>query len=252
MNMYEWDDILIIGDSFASFRARPDHWPMALTLKLTAETYKEHDQKLPRGYGYPGASWWSTRKKLLSEIDIRIPKILIICHTESDRIPSDYDYGLNIGYVADEKLLTIPKDDRGSYDRAVILAADQYYKHLFSSSYHQWAFEQWFTELDTIVSEKNIEKVIHMHSFPAKTPGKPGRSKILPKVFNNGITSAEILFNVVLEKYNFADVMSPTGGFVNHFRLAENISIADALYDTIINFTPEQNGTIQNLNLLQQ
>jgi len=242
--MYKWNDILIVGDSVAAHRHEPKQWPLALTLKLTGEDYNRN--KLPRGRGFPGGAWWSTRKNLLNELKVSVPKILIICHTNEDRIPSDYDYGLTSGCVHSEKLLWRPDDDT-NYTSDIFKATQQYFKYLYSPSYHLWAMEQWFIELDSILSEEKIDKIIHLHGFSKKANN--GQSNCLPKVFNMGITSEEILVDLALGRYNHAFDES-TGIFANHFKLPENITIANSLFNAIVNYKPEQNGTVQNLNLL--
>lgn len=229
--MYEWNDILIVGDSFAAARSEPDHWPMALTLKLTGHTYDQN--KLPRGTGHAGCSWWSTRCELLRELEIRVPKILIICHTDSGRLPSDYDYGLNLGSMLDRKCVVAPDN--------IVEAACRYYKYLHSSNFNAWAKKQWLLDLDTILQSANI-LIIHLHCF---------KEDIEFPLNRFGVTSAETLYEVGIAFYKNLGT-HPSKLFDNHFKLPENLKIAAALYDTIINFKPEQNGTRQHLNLLQQ
>lgn len=247
--MYKWDDILIVGDSFAGDRRAIDNWPVALTLKLTGDEYSP--QYRPRGQGFPGASWWSTRTNLLKELETRIPKVLIMCHTNEDRLQSDNDYGLNIGCCTDNHI-AIPIGDT-NYSPDILNAARQYFKYLYSPSYHLWAMDRWFNELESILNEKKIPVVIHLHSFPKKTPGNPGRSDVVPKVFDYGVTSEEILYNLSVDKYNHpTDFTEASGEFNNHFKTAENLTIANALHAAVVNFKSDLNGTIQNLNLLQQ
>jgi len=243
--MYQWDDILIVGDSYACSRHTPDHWPAALAIKLTG---REYDKKKPRGEGFPGGAWWSTRKNLLKELDVRVPKILIICHTNEDRLPSDHDYGLTSGCVHHEHLVWKPAGDT-NYTSDIWKATCSYFKYLYSPSYHLWAMERWFIELDSILDEHEIPVVIHLHCFPKKTPGLPGPSNSTPWIFRNGVTSVGTLRDLS-DRYGNNAVETP-GQFANHFKIPENLKIADALYDAIVNFKPEQNGTVQNLNLLR-
>ena len=237
--MYQWDDILIVGDSYAAYRWSPEHWPMALTLKLTGESFNEG--RIPRGFGFAGAAWWSTRTGLLKELEIRVPKVLVICHTNSERLQSDYNYGLNSGSVSNSKLVNVPIGDT-NYSTSVFIAAGLYYKYLHSTKFNVWAKVQWLLELDSIIKSAGIPIVIHLpclNDFIEFSPNK------------FGITSEEVLYQLGLEFYKDR-ALDPAGLPVNHFEIPENVKMADALYDTIINFTPEQNGTIQNLNLLQQ
>jgi hypothetical protein len=246
--MYEWNDILIVGDSFASSRETMNHWPVALTTKLTGESYQQN--RHPRGEGFSGGAWWSTRNNLLKELAMCVPKVLIMCHTNEDRIPSDYDFGLTSGCLDVGKFIRGPGDD-ARYSTEVFNASRQYFKYLFSPSFHQWASEQWFNELDSILSKNKIPIIIHLHCFPGKTPGIVTRGSGIPRVFSHGITSAEILSNLVQDTYN-NNFDQSSGNFANHFKFPENIKIADTLYDAVMNYKTEQNGTVQNLNLLPQ
>ena len=85
--MFDWDDILIIGDSYVSARDKEFNWPMSLALQLTGLAFNK--DRLPRGIGYPGCAWWSVRNELLKQLSIKIPKVLILCHPDKNRYISD-------------------------------------------------------------------------------------------------------------------------------------------------------------------
>ena len=239
---FSWNDILIVGDSFASIRNHQDDWPMSLALQLTHEEYV--NTKIPRGFGFPGGAWWSVRNNLLKELSICVPKVLVICHTNEDRLPSDFDYGLNAGVIDSPNNLWKPESDT-NYVPEMFKATEYYFKYLYSPAFHLWAMEQWFNELDCIIEEHNIEIVVHLHCFSKKDSPQG----TLPKIFKNGITSKEILFQTIIEKYNHG-FNEPIGCFKNHFKIEDNPVFAKSLYNAIINFTTDQNGTVQNLNLL--
>ena len=97
------DEFLIIGDSFAAHRSEDSDWPRLLATLQTDVT------QTPRGQGFGGASWWSTRKCLLTELAIKVPKVLVLCHTESGRLPSDFNFGINVSTVCDiQAQVTLP------------------------------------------------------------------------------------------------------------------------------------------------
>ena len=50
--MYDWDDILIVGDSWCAERDNLGHWPNLLLFELT-----DIAKGIPRGKGFPGCSW---------------------------------------------------------------------------------------------------------------------------------------------------------------------------------------------------
>lgn len=154
--MYNWNDILIIGDSWCSSRKDYDHWPKLLYSELTNDDLRE-----PRGNGYSGCAWWSVRKRLLAELKIHIPKILIICHTDYSRIPNDNDKPITVNgsFIA-------AKRNRFSTDNTIYKSAADYYTHLYSKNFHLWAQKQWYHELDYILEQHNIEKTIHLFGFP--------------------------------------------------------------------------------------
>jgi len=154
------EDILFVGDSFCHDRYSDTDWPKIVTKHLTGNT------GIPRGYGYPGCAWWSTRTKLIEELAIYIPKIVILTHTETMRIPSDDNYSLNFSTAESGEMHHGPNGERtGEFDSEFHKAATLYYKRLFSERFHEWSNLQWFKELDELLDKPEIEKVIHLFSF---------------------------------------------------------------------------------------
>lgn len=151
--MYKHEEILILGDSFAYSRECPNDWPNVVIKELTQST------EIARGAGFSGCSWWSVRNKLLEELSYKVPKVLIITHTECQRVISDFDYPLNTGTVLndDVELVEVPKE--------VVKAAKDYFLNLYSENFHYWSQQQWYKELDEIILKHGIEKVIHLHVF---------------------------------------------------------------------------------------
>jgi len=202
-----YEDIVIIGDSFAYHRFQNSDWPKYLTYLLT----NQYDQ--PRGKGFPGASWWSTRKCLLEEIKKKPIKLLILCHTEPSRIPSDHDFGLNISSVNSNGIYVAEDKKINFYDQ-ILIASKLYFEHLISLDFHKWARLKWLEELDTLVEEYQIPKVIHLYCF-----------KDLSNIeFKNGITISSILKN----RMTMHDIKAR-----NHFTEEVNIQLAKELYKVI-------------------
>jgi hypothetical protein len=213
--MIEWDDILIIGDSFCACRSDSKFWPNLLCTKLSNSV-----KPSPRGGGFGGTSWWSGRKKLIEELAYRIPKILIMCHTEPQRIPNDYDIPLNMVSVSDIAPLSsqypnlTSKFPLNDFSRAAI----QYYKYLHSEDFYNWAIIQWYQELDYL--SKDISKVIHLHSF-------------IDSVYahETGISCLTPLFDWASEPLKIG-----SSTHANHMSLEENAKLAQILYDVILKY----------------
>jgi hypothetical protein len=224
--MFTWDDILILGDSFVEHRDDATDWPQSLTLQLTGEPYESG--RIPRGQGFPGASWWSTRNRLWGELSVRPPKVLILTHTDSHRLPSDHNFGIN-STSAERKHVFVDDTNRNNYVPEIAEASKMYFKYLMSEQYHAWSQQQWFKELDDTVAD--IPHVIHLHSF------------VNSYTFKTGITSKEILFEIGPKMGSMGLI-----GLRNHYTTQQNLSVAEALYQTIT--TTFATGLL-NLKLLE-
>jgi hypothetical protein len=234
--MYNHNDILIVGDSFVKDRSHPTDWPMALLTMLTGS------KETPNGVGIGGTSWWTARKCIVDALQNQPPKILIICHTDPLRLPSDKDIGLNSGTVLGQKY-----DTKNSYwySKLEFDAAAMYYTHLISTEFHNWARDQWYNELDSLVLSVPI--VIHLHCFPDIKFSKQTESF----AFKHGITSTEILFELQVQESGSVHGIHPVT-FRNHFSPENNVKIAQTLYSAVMTFDPAKNGTKQDLDLLDQ
>lgn len=234
-NKYTTDDILIIGDSFALSRTEMYHWPKLLHYKLTGSN------DIPRGAGFGGAAWWSVRKCLLKELEKKIPKVLVLCHTGSIRIPSDAAYTLSHGAIMyNEYNSHIHK-----FSQEIYQAARDYYTHILSLSgdFMLWANNAWRKECDDLIAD--IPIVIHLNCFEEDFYN-----------FKNGITFSEFLADIAVTTadQNVKDELknhgvSTFGAQPNHFKSEINIRIAEILYQTIINYKKSQTGTTHYFNL---
>lgn len=228
--MFDWDDILILGDSFVGHRHLITDWPQLLACNLTGLKFDEN--RIPRGHGFNGSSWWSVRNRLYEELKIKKPKLLILTHTEPQRIPSDDNYNLNPGSVSDpDWLIKINSNQQNEIDpnagiapKEVLLAGQQYYKYLISIDYHLWAQQKWYEELDELISSSDIKYVIHMHCF------EPWKNDKLHE-FKNSIT-----FNKPLWKVS-DDHKAWSIHNRNHFSINNNVRMLKLLNDSIKNYS---------------
>lgn len=213
--MFDHDDILIIGDSFAKHRDSESDWPRLLCKLLTGS------DAVPRGRGFGGASWWSTRKCLLAELDIKVPKVLVLCHTEPMRIPSDFDFGINVASATKWSVI-IPSGQEKNYVPEIKEAAAMYYTYLASSDYSNWAQLAWYSELEQLLVKYNIPQVIHLHCFP------PAYGQTSLYCFQVGCTEQVPLWDLC------KDVPQDTAR--NHCTVEQNIIIAHAINNTLVNY----------------
>jgi hypothetical protein len=211
------DDIVIIGDSFAGHRLDDSDWPRLVATLQTGVN------QTPRGQGFGGASWWSIRKCLLAELEAKVPQALILCHTESSRLPSDFDFGINISSVFDP-------DQNHSYHPGIKSAAAQYYEYLICNDYVDWAQAAWFRELDSILEQYAVPKVIHLHCFSPvmRDPAKYHTLYEHVHCFRNGLTNSVPLWDLC------RDVDQRTSR--NHFSIEQNIKIAHSINTILENY----------------
>lgn len=235
------EDILIVGDSFAVCRHLPEDWPKYLVQKLT-----NTDGEV-RGKGFSGASWWSTRNCLIKELNDKTPKILIITHTEMQRIPSNENYPLNSASTLqpDGFLRENEKRKKELPPLEVLEAGQMYYKYLFCKEFNMWAQHRWFDELDDLVEKYNIPYVIHLHAF------MPWDNLPL-HIFKHGITFDNALWPLSEDHKALQEKdWSIVGNFKvpslkvwknietrNHFSKENNIKLAELLYNHISNYSP--------------
>ncbi len=215
MFKYQWHDLLIVGDSFCAYRSNSYDWPQLVSLQLTGLEYSQN--RLPRGQGFGGAAWWSTRRCLLDEIAKYRPRVIVICHTDPYRIPSDDNLSLNTNSVI-ENLNCIQVNGKivtTTLPRKVGKAGVLYYNHLFSGNFHYWAQQQWFLELDRILVSQDIERVIHLFCFDGYF-----------YQFSRGVSVRDVLINHALRS-----------GGTNHFTEQVSSALAANLV-TLINEYP--------------
>lgn len=210
--MYDWDDILIVGDSWCSEREHLVHWPNNLLFELT-----DIPKGIPRGIGYSGCAWWSVRKRLIDELNTKPAKIVIIIHTDASRMPSDTNKPLTINNAR-----RYSKDTTKSLENRIMhKAADDYYKHFYSADFHNWAERQWFLELDNFLEKKQVKKVIHLYGVR--------RNKDQIYKFKCGVTVEQ-----TIQKYYTTN--TETMHYPNHMTYENNQNLASFLYKLITNY----------------
>ncbi len=228
--MYDWNDILIVGDSFCADRKEDYTWPQTLTCKLTNTDFQEG--RIPRGRGFPGASWWASRKELIKELKKQKVKILVVCHTEPFRIPHDRNWGINTRSVF---LNSVYNPDYNQDEKVpsteFIDACKQYFKYIVSHEFHLWTVQRWFDELDQLSLKHEIEKIIHLYCFEGDYNSY---------VFKKGTT-----FTVPLITYQKKQIWRYGSQEVtaNHYSPSENIKFGEELYTILKNY-PGDNVTV--------
>jgi hypothetical protein len=213
---FEHKDILILGDSFCQYRESSSDWPFIVSQKLS------NSNEITRGSGFPGASWWSVRNRLLKELEISVPKVLILCHTNPDRIPSDFDYKLNWAILESNRVS--PNEIDKDKNHKIVKATKLYYEELWSSNYSKWAQLAWFKELDELIEVHKIPQVIHLICFNNS-----------PKyVFQNSITIKENLWTLA----GFDNSTYDNLGMSNHFTEDVNKKLGNRLVELLLNYQP--------------
>lgn len=215
---YEWNDILIVGDSFCAERTVQNDWPNIFATSLTAQSFRL--ERPVRGQGYRGASWWSARKKLIEELEKAPAKVLVFCHTEPYRIPNDQGLGINTLSVETKIVATPAGVEKPSEN--FIKAARGYYEYIISEDYHLWAYNQWFQEIDQIILKNNLEKVIHLFCF---------RGFYTSHTFSKGLTLETPLID--LQQYSALWKKNDTR---NHFSPVHNLEFGARLANIIKNY----------------
>jgi hypothetical protein len=233
---YIWQDIAIFGDSFCACASHVTDWPVALVTKLTGQVHYS------RGKCFSGTAWWSTRQRLLETIEQEKPKILIFCHTNADRFPSNNYFGINGGVLDKNGYISVPSAYKNLYSKGISDAAILYYLHLYSKKYHLWGQIRWFKELDRLLKIWQIPIVIHLHAFENQN-----------YVFDYGTTSKENLLDLCSDRLIWKDRTNVLFGkeipsIRNHFDKNSNLKLADRLYSAIQEYDP--NDRLKDLKLL--
>ena len=196
-------NLLITGDSFCAVR---DMWPLQFCTLLGNYSLC--------GTGFSGCSWWSSRKEIIKYLKIKNNiHTLVVLHTEPNRMPSDKDLPINPALASNTNLYKME-------DGPISTAIKGYYKYLISESFYLWAYFNWFQELEVIINNSSVEKVVHLYCFP----GPWTRN-----VFKKGITiqTDMISWSKRLKK----ELINDGRNYPNHLGLEGNELFAKRLHE---------------------
>ena len=227
--MYNLDDILIVGDSFCSDRTDKHSWPQQVLNSLTGLRYSS--SQIPRGVGYPGGAWWAYRQSLIAELSVKIPKVLIIFHTEPYRLPNNDNLSINYHSVETQLLSSTGKGRK--MPKKLAEAALLYYQELICTPFYDWANKQLYRELEKLIEP--IEKVIHIHCFETT----------FNYVFAKGTTVTYPLYKYTETPKTFLGTRSRP---MNHFSVEGNKLFAQSIVKILNNYPAD--GTEINSKLI--
>jgi len=212
--------LVIVGDSFCADRNEPSDWPVILAnmLKLKLE-----------GQGLPGRSWWSTRSWLRANTRLLDKNaLLIVCHTESSRLPAINDIGINAG------LLRVSPDDVNNHLKSIDpkgrlhkLVNDFYTSELYVDEFYKWANDAWMRELDMMAA--NIGKTIHIPCFDHQQFEALNNLKHSVVAIPNSKESLRMLSEKEIGSMKYMGYDSRH----NHLTAHNNQQLANALYSII-------------------
>jgi hypothetical protein len=189
--------LIIAGDSFCSDSTG---WPDILADLLGLEC---------ESYGVGGQHWWGV-KKFLDRYHFDQSDILIIVHTNAERIPTDLEEPGQVNFSAPNL--------SNELDTAVYL----YFKHLFNHEFLQWAQHCWIKYIDSV----NAGVIVHLHSFDGTTQIPVKNLSVLPS-----LASISLAENGFTDKTLYADMRS------NHLSLHNNKELANQLARLIVDRT---------------
>lgn len=194
MNLY------IGGDSFCFYRDDPNtDWPLILANKLGMTL---------QGEGYPGSSWWLTRKHLkafLASNDYTSNDIFIICHTDNIRPPIDYFPKVDI-HISREEINRL------------------WLTHFFSQDFSDWILQNWYQEISKLLSEHTV---IHVNCFEYEQK--------FANLFNGYVYPTALLNLSKQEVSNQKDLMFDPRR--NHFSTEKNQWLADEFFKILSTMT---------------
>ena len=177
-------NVYIGGDSFCYYRSHKD-WPFLVSKQLGLEL---------QGQGFPGDSWWHTRRHLLSYLSSEKSQdtdVFILCHTDPFR-PLTGQYLFKNLEAQQVK--------------------QQYFRYFVDYEVSLWTTQNWYQELNQRL--KN-DKVLHFQCFSSSR-----------EIFSllQGTRVVTPLVNLSLQNNLFDFTNDPRR---NHFDEAQNKMLAD-------------------------
>lgn len=185
--------LYVSGDSFCFHRNDPSaHWPARLAelLNLSLE-----------GEGFPGQSWWPTRKNfndyILTE-KFNDTNVFIFCHTDIYRP------------------LTSNKIWSHGYTQEML---DFHTKYILDYQVNDWTSSNWYGEINQAIKDK---LVIHLHCFDS--------NKHIRSMLHGLHVETEL---IKLSRFNHKNSINKMNHSDNHFTQRGNYLFADFLYQCI-------------------
>jgi hypothetical protein len=180
--------IYIGGDSFCYYRNKED-WPAIVASLLGHQL---------AGQGFPGDSWWHTRKHLLQYLKSHPEtQTFILCHTDPFRPLTGQQFFKNA--EAEQ-------------------VKEQYFKYFVDYEVSLWTVEQWYLELNELLKNR---QVIHFQSFASSRN---------PFKLLSGIRVATPLINLSLGSENYDFINDPRR---NHFSPEQNQLFAELVINCL-------------------
>jgi hypothetical protein len=232
--MIDFDNLLIIGDSFCSHSSAETDWPVVLGKLL----------KVPMTcFGRPGNSWWSNYRDLKNYKPPQDKKtLLIVIHTESQRLPNDNNIAATPGiiFTAPGAINDLSRYKNGN--ELARIAKDFYTSELFSSEFYDWAQQAWIKELD---QRPDFVKVFHIPAFDS----------VDLSLIKNGLVIHPSANTRSLRKLSSNEILGDSIRWQgpdsrhNHFNKTNNIRFGEALANIISTATINETGVkyIDNL-----
>lgn len=221
--MKNFNNLLIIGDSFCKDRNKESDWPVALSKLLGCKMY---------GRGRGGCSWWASRNDLNEYMEHRSSTILIVIHTEASRLPNDFNFAVNPGIAF--TTAGSAGDDLKHNPKIRQVASDFYTSKLFSPAFYHWAQQCWINELD---SSKDFYATLHIPAFNnVDLTGVKNGVVVTPGA---GFKSLRDISNTEVGDVKWAGPDSRS----NHFKDFNNVKFAEALFNNINNLPSDRVGT---------
>lgn len=225
--MQPFNKIIIVGDSYCASRHYNDQyaWPIVLAKLLNCTL-------LGRGHG--GGAWWTSKLDLGSYPGDPATTILIVVHTDSNRLPNAYAIPVNTGQVFADSNGQVPgATELDAWPGIREVATSFYTSDLFCPEFYKWAQQAWIKELD---ADTRYYATIHIPAFDTVdlTCVKNGIFVIPSK----DLRSLRALDALELEK----DFTYMRDSRSNHFSNTNNVNLANALASIILKLQPGDTG----------
>jgi hypothetical protein len=230
-------DIAFVGDSFCADYER-DRAELAFdAIKMgqpgqgywAGETCWTTELARRLGYraapfGFGGQSWWHSRQMFYQhywsnpKVDQNQLQAIVFCHTNQDRINRVDGQGLHA-------------HDLSKHESQGL---DYYYKNIHDWDFAKWARDQWFVEIGRTFAGI---KTVHLFCFDQgpsvvdQWTALPGVRMINPLVW--------IMVGELIGNKKYIDHTTSHGEYrCNHLSTANNLRLADIVYQAITDYAP--------------